>query len=70
MTLLALNDVRKKYDERMILDGNAFVERVLPGSILRTLSEEEMAVYRAPFPSPQSRRPALPCSAPLPRRSS
>jgi haloalkane dehalogenase len=43
--------------ERLILDGNAFVERVLPGSVLRKLSDEEMAVYRAPFPSPQSRRP-------------
>jgi haloalkane dehalogenase len=43
--------------ERMILDGNAFVERVLPGSIMRKLSDEEMAVYRAPFPTPQSRRP-------------
>jgi haloalkane dehalogenase len=43
--------------ERMILEGNAFVERVLPGSIIRKLSEEEMAVYRAPFPTPQSRRP-------------
>lgn len=43
--------------ERMILDGNAFIERVLPGSIMRMLSDEEMAVYRAPFPTPQSRRP-------------
>ena len=43
--------------EQMILNGNAFVERILPGSILRKLSEEEMAVYRAPFPSPESRRP-------------
>ncbi|HXF88473.1 MAG TPA: haloalkane dehalogenase [Xanthobacteraceae bacterium] len=43
--------------ERMILDGNAFVERVLPGSVVRQLSEEEMAVYRAPFPTPESRRP-------------
>jgi haloalkane dehalogenase len=43
--------------ERLILDGNAFVERVLPGSIIRKLSEEEMAVYRAPFPTPQSRWP-------------
>jgi haloalkane dehalogenase len=43
--------------ERMILDGNAFIKRVLPGSIIRKLSEEEMAVYRAPFPTPQSRRP-------------
>jgi haloalkane dehalogenase len=43
--------------EKLILEGNAFVERVLPGSILRDLTEEEMAVYRAPFPTPQSRRP-------------
>jgi haloalkane dehalogenase len=43
--------------EKLILEGNAFVERVLPGSILRKLSEEEMAVYRAPFPTPQSRLP-------------
>jgi haloalkane dehalogenase len=43
--------------EQLILEGNAFVERVLPGGIRRKLSDEEMAVYRAPFPTPQSRRP-------------
>jgi haloalkane dehalogenase len=43
--------------EKLILAGNAFVERVLPGGVLRKLTEEEMAVYRAPFPTPQSRRP-------------
>jgi haloalkane dehalogenase len=43
--------------ERMILEGNAFVERVLPGSVKRKLSDEEMVVYRAPFPTPQSRLP-------------
>jgi haloalkane dehalogenase len=53
--------------ERMILDGNVFVEHVLPGSIVRKLSEEEMAVYRAPFPTPQSRRPVwrLPNELPI-----
>jgi haloalkane dehalogenase len=53
--------------ERMILDGNAFVERVLPGAIKRKLSEEELAVYRAPFPTPQSRRPTwrLPNELPI-----
>nr|6Y9E_A Chain A, Ancestral haloalkane dehalogenase AncHLD2 [synthetic construct]6Y9E_B Chain B, Ancestral haloalkane dehalogenase AncHLD2 [synthetic construct]6Y9E_C Chain C, Ancestral haloalkane dehalogenase AncHLD2 [synthetic construct]6Y9E_D Chain D, Ancestral haloalkane dehalogenase AncHLD2 [synthetic construct]6Y9E_E Chain E, Ancestral haloalkane dehalogenase AncHLD2 [synthetic construct]6Y9E_F Chain F, Ancestral haloalkane dehalogenase AncHLD2 [synthetic construct] len=45
--------------EQMILEDNVFVERVLPGSIVRKLSEEEMAVYRAPFPTPESRRPTL-----------
>jgi haloalkane dehalogenase len=43
--------------EKMILEGNAFVERVLPGSIVRKLSHEEMAVYRAPFDTPKSRLP-------------
>jgi haloalkane dehalogenase len=43
--------------ERMILDGNAFVEAVLPGNIVRKLTEAEMAVYRAPFPTPGSRLP-------------
>ena len=43
--------------ERLILEENAFVERVLPPSVLRGLTEEEMAAYRAPFPTPQSRKP-------------
>jgi haloalkane dehalogenase len=43
--------------EKLILDDNVFVERVLPAAMLRKLSDEEMAVYRAPFPTPQSRRP-------------
>jgi len=43
--------------ERMILDENFFVERVLPAATVRKLTEEEMAVYRAPFPTPESRRP-------------
>ena len=44
----------------MVLDKNVFVERVLPGSILRALTDEEMAHYRAPFVEPrESRRPTL-----------
>jgi haloalkane dehalogenase len=43
--------------ERLILEENVFVERVLPGSTVRPLTGEEMAVYRAPFPTPDSRRP-------------
>jgi haloalkane dehalogenase len=43
--------------EEMILEGNAFVEAVLPLGIARKLTEEEMSVYRAPFPTPESRRP-------------
>jgi haloalkane dehalogenase len=43
--------------QKMILEGNAFVEGVLPGATTRKLTEEEMSVYRAPFPTPESRRP-------------
>lgn len=43
--------------EAMILQDNVFIERVLPGSIKRALGDDEMDVYRAPFPDPQSRRP-------------
>lgn len=43
--------------EEMILQGNAFVEGLLPGATVRKLTGEEMAVYRAPFPTPESRRP-------------
>jgi len=53
--------------ERMILEENAFVERVLPGATVRKLTEEEMAAYRAPFPTPESRRPTwrFPNDAPI-----
>ena len=51
---------RSRSGEEMVLEKNTFVERVLPGSILRTLSEEEMAVYRRPFQnSGEDRRPTL-----------
>lgn len=43
--------------ESLILDANIFVERVLPGSIVRQLDEEEMEAYREPFPTPASRKP-------------
>src|ERR1700751_2041320 len=42
--------------EKMILEANAFVEEVLPGAAARKLTEEEMAVYRGRFPTPDSAR--------------
>jgi len=38
--------------ESMILDRNIFIERVLPGSIIRELTAEEMDAYRRPFAEP------------------
>ena len=56
----AFQGFRSGKGEEMILTNNMFVERVLPGSVLRKLSEEEMAVYRAPFAEAgESRRPTL-----------
>lgn len=46
--------------EEMVLEKNIFVERVLPGSIMRDLSEQEMAAYIEPFKKPgEDRRPTL-----------
>lgn len=45
--------------EEMILEGNFFVEGMLPAQVVRGLTEEEMAVYRKPFPTPESRLPTL-----------
>ncbi|KRE96833.1 haloalkane dehalogenase [Frateuria sp. Soil773] len=45
--------------EHLVLHENVFVEKLLPGSIHRKLSDEEMAVYRAPFPDEASRIPTL-----------
>ena len=51
---------RSEAGEEMILEKNLFIEAVLPASILRKLSDEEMAVYRRPFAEPgESRRPTL-----------
>ena len=41
----------------LIANQNAFVERVLPGSVVRKLTEAEMNRYREPFPDPSSRTP-------------
>jgi len=50
---------RSDKGEAMILDRNMFVERVLPGSVLRKLTEAEMTEYRRPFPQPGDRWPTL-----------
>ena len=52
--------LRSPAGEQMVLERNAFVEGVLPAGMLGTLSETDMAAYRAPFVDPgESRRPTL-----------
>lgn len=45
--------------EKMILEQNMFVEGILPGAVFRKLSDDEMARYREPFQTPESRWPTL-----------
>jgi len=52
--------MRSDAGEEMVLDKNVFVERILPSSILRELTDTEMAEYRRPFAEPgERRRPTL-----------
>jgi haloalkane dehalogenase len=50
---------RSDKGETMILERNMFVERVLPGSVLRKLTEAEMTEYRRPFLKAEDRWPTL-----------
>ena len=51
---------RSEAGETMVLERNIFVERVLPGSTIKGVSEEAMEVYRRRYTEPgESRRPTL-----------
>jgi haloalkane dehalogenase len=50
---------RSDAGEDMVIDKNLFVEAVLPGSILRSLTPAEHDEYRRPFVEPAHRRPTL-----------
>ena len=55
-----LQALRSESGESMVLQDNFFIEKILPGAILRTLSAEEMTEYRRPFAEPgEGRRPTL-----------
>ncbi|MEM8776760.1 MAG: haloalkane dehalogenase [Pseudomonadota bacterium] len=52
--------VRTEQGAELILGQNFFVETVLPNlGVLRNMQDAEMAAYRAPFPTPESRLPTL-----------
>lgn len=52
--------MRSESGEAMVLEKNVFVERILPGSVLREMTVAEMDEYRRPFVEPgESRRPTL-----------
>ena len=45
--------------ERMALEENFLIEKLLPGGMDRDLTDAELDVYRRPYPDPASRRPLL-----------
>ena len=52
--------MRSPAGDEMVLKNNVFIERILPGSILRKLTEAEMTAYRKPYlEAGESRRPML-----------
>jgi haloalkane dehalogenase len=52
--------MRSPAGEDLVLQKNVFVERILPASVIRTLTGAEMDVYRAPYREPgEARRPVL-----------
>lgn len=50
---------RSEKGEDLILERNAFVEKLLTTSVMRDLTEEEMTEYRKPFLTPEDRQPTL-----------
>lgn len=50
---------RSPKGEDLVLNRNLFIEAVLPSSIMRPLTEEEMATYRAPFADAPDRQVML-----------
>src|ERR1700723_2419852 len=55
-----LQALRSWAGEVMVLQDNFFIEKMLPGGILRALSAGEMAEYRRPFAEPgEGRRPTV-----------
>jgi haloalkane dehalogenase len=51
--------LRSDKGEQLVLEENFFVETLMPKSIIRTVTDEEMDAYRAPFRSREARLPTL-----------
>lgn len=58
--------LRSSEGEALVLENNFFVEKVLPKSVLRELTAEEMEQYRRPFANPEDRLPTLQFARELP----
>src|SRR6185312_4651312 len=45
--------------EKLVLEENIFLKTAFKGGVLNPLSDEEVAPYQIPYPTPESRRPLL-----------
>ena len=55
-----LQALRSEAGEKMVLQENFFIEKIVPGAVLRALTPEEMTEYRRPFAEPgEGPRPTL-----------
>jgi len=45
--------------EQFVLEDNLFLTKLFPATFLEPLPEEDLQVYLAPFPTPESRRPVI-----------
>ncbi|MGH6657488.1 MAG: haloalkane dehalogenase [Actinocrinis sp.] len=52
--------------EQLVLEQNILIETAFKGGVLNPLDDEAMAPYRAPYPTPESRRPLLAFTRMLP----
>ena len=52
--------------ETFCLEKNLFVEQAIPSEVIREMTSEEMAVYRSPYPTRESRLPTLVCVRDIP----
>ncbi|QGN49864.1 haloalkane dehalogenase [Micromonospora sp. WMMD558] len=58
--------MRGPQGEDLVLDRNVFLESAFNGGVLTPVSEEDLRIYRAPYPTRESRRPLLEWARSLP----
>ncbi|MFJ4412517.1 haloalkane dehalogenase [Streptomyces sp. NPDC088910] len=58
--------MRGPQGEALVLDRNVFLESAFTGGVLHPVGEDDLRAYRAPYPTPESRRPILAWARSLP----
>jgi len=63
--LITFYDIENASD--IVMDGRAFVDKIIPQTVMRTLTEEEMKHYRQPFMQEGAGKPILQYLKELPK---